>query len=149
MIRRAKKGDEYRILDLIMELAIYEKEPDAVKNTPEKLAKDIFEHKYCEAFVAEVEGQIVGYAIFYTSYSTWNGPCIYLEDIYIQPGHRRTGVGSELFDTVVNIAKERRVSRMDWQILEWNQLALDFYEKKNAVVDTTWLNGRLFFNYED
>ena len=89
--------------------------------------------------------EIIGFALYYTSYSTWKGPCIYLEDLYVEPKHRNTGMGSKLFDHVVNVAKERKVSRMDWQIIDWNEPAIDFYKRKNAVIDDEWLNGRLFF----
>jgi len=148
LVRAASPGDEHRIVELIIELAVFEKEPHAVKNNPEKLRKDLFEKKLCEAFVGEVDGMIQGYAIYYTSYSTWNGPCLYLEDIYVSEAHRQSGLGSLLFDTVKNEAVTRNVPRMDWQILAWNELALEFYERKGATIDKDWVNGRLFFDLE-
>jgi GNAT superfamily N-acetyltransferase len=147
MIREAKPGDEFAIIDLIKELAVYEKEPlDSVKNTPEQLAHDLFNDKICFAFVAELEGLVVGYAIYYLSYSTWNGVCLYLEDLYVQPAHRDKRIGSALFDTVVDKAKALKARRMDWQIIHWNEPALDFYRHKGATIDKDWLNGRLFFS---
>lgn len=145
ILRKAQPGDEEAILDLIKGLAEYENEPDAVVNTAEKLHDDLFVHNFCESFVAEVESRIIGFALFYTSYSTWKGPCIYLEDLYVLPDARKSGAGSKLFDAVVDVAKERKVARMDWQVLEWNELAIKFYEKKNAIIDPEWHNGRLFF----
>jgi GNAT superfamily N-acetyltransferase len=145
-IRIAKPGDEHSIIKLVKELAEYENEPDAVFNTAENLAEDLFKRKLCEAYVAELDGQIVGFALFYTSYSTWNGACLYLEDLYVQEKYRSLKVGSKLFDQVVQTAKDRQVRRMVWQILNWNKLAIDFYNYKNATIDDNWVNGRLFFN---
>lgn len=145
-IRPAQPGDEKAIHALIVELAIYEREPDAVINTPEQLFHDLFEDSICEALVVEnAKGEIVGFALYYTSYSTWKGRCLYLEDFYVLPDFRRGGIGHELFQAVVEIAKERKVKRMDWQVLEWNEPALSFYKKQNAFLDSEWINGRLFF----
>ncbi len=147
MIREAKSGDEYAIIDLIKELAVYEKEPlSSVKNTPAQLAKDLFNDRICSAYVVQIKDKVVGYAIYYFSYSTWNGVCLYLEDLYVQPEHRDKRIGSTLFDAVVSKAKEMKVRRMDWQIIHWNEPALDFYRHKGATIDGDWLNGRLFFN---
>lgn len=144
-IRRAKKGDEAGIFKLIQALAEYEKAPEQVTNTAENLGKHLFEVHICSALVAEAKGQIVGFALWYTNYSTWKGPCLYLEDFYVLPAFRTQKIGSQLFDKVVEIAKNSGVKRMDWQVLEWNQLALDFYKSKKAVLDPEWINGRLFF----
>lgn len=144
-IRNAQKGDEYGILHLIKELAKYEKAPEQVVNTAEKLAIDLFEKKYCFALVSIENEKIIGFALWYFSYSTWKGNCLYLEDIYILPEFRKHGIGSQLFDLVVQIAKKEGVKRMDWQVLEWNEPAIEFYKKKNAILDSEWINGRLFF----
>lgn len=146
LIREARRGDEAEIIDLVIELAIFEKEPNAVVNTPEKLAADLFDFHYCEALVVEDDDEkIIGYAIYYTSYSTWNGPCLYLEDIYITQVRRNEGIGQKLFQRVVDEAKVRKVRRMDWQVLKWNVGALNFYERNGATIDGDWYNGRLFF----
>lgn len=145
-IRWAKPGDEDSIIGLIQELATFENEPDAVINTAEQLAIDLFDKKVCEAFVLELDKTIIGFALFYTSYSTWNGACVYLEDLYIQEAHRRTGLGEQLFNRVVEEAKKRKVRRMDWQVLDWNEPAIKFYKKLGATIDEDWYNGRLFFN---
>jgi GNAT superfamily N-acetyltransferase len=144
-IRAAQKGDEFGIFRLIQELANYEKAPEQVTNTAENLAIDLFDKAICEAIVAEVDSEIVGFALWYTSYSTWKGACLYLEDFYVLPEFRAQKIGSKLFDEVVQIAKNRKVKRMDWQVLEWNQLAIDFYTRKEAILDPEWINGRLFF----
>jgi GNAT superfamily N-acetyltransferase len=144
-IRAAQKGDEFGIFRLIQELATYEKAPEQVTNSAENLAIDLFEKPICEAIVAEIDSEIVGFALWYTSYSTWKGACLYLEDFYVLPEFRAQKIGSKLFDEVVQIAKQRKVKRMDWQVLEWNQLAIDFYIRKQAILDPEWINGRLFF----
>ncbi len=152
-IRAAQKGDEFGIMLLIQALAEYEKAPNEVSNTAEALGIHLFEEQICDAIVAEeiliIDGiesrQIVGFALWYTSYSTWKGKCLYLEDFFVLPEFRTSGIGGKLFDKVVSIAKESGVKRMDWQVLEWNQLAIDFYQKRNAILDPEWLNGRLFF----
>lgn len=145
IIRGANPSDVSAILGLIRELATFEREPNAVVNTIEELAKDLFEDQVCEAIVCEVDSEIVGFALYYTSYSTWKGKCLYLEDIYVKESHRRMKIGNVLFDRVVNIAKDRSYRRMDWQVLDWNVPAIKFYEKKGATLDPEWINGRLFF----
>lgn len=144
-IREAQKGDELAIMQLIKALALYEKAPEQVSNTAEELGKHLFEERICDALVVEMDERIVGFALFYTNYSTWKGKCLYLEDFFVLPVFRRDGIGSKLFEAVVQIAHQRGVRRMDWQVLEWNEPALNFYRKKDAVLDSEWINGRLFF----
>lgn len=145
IIREAIPGDEAAIMSLIHELAAYEKAPEQVVNTSEALRKHLFEERICSALVVELDTEVVGFALYFTNYSTWKGKCLYLEDFYVLPEYRRSGIGSVLFDSVVEIAKTSGVKRMDWQVLEWNEPALSFYKKKNAVLDPEWINGRLFF----
>lgn len=145
VIRAAAKGDEHGIFALIQALADYEKAPHEVVNTAEALAAHLFEEGICEAFVAEADGKIAGFALWYTSYSTWKGKCLYLEDFFVLPEFRAQKIGSRLFDEVVQIARAKGVKRMDWQVLEWNQIAIDFYQRKEALLDPEWINGRLFF----
>lgn len=144
-LRKAIRGDEHAIMGLIQGLAEYEKESDAVINTAEKLGADLFDRNLCEAFVAIEGDSTIGFALFFTAYSTWKGPTVYLEDLFVLPDFRGTGAGSALFDAVVNVAKERKSSRMDWQILDWNTPAIEFYKRKGARIDTDWYNGRMFF----
>jgi GNAT superfamily N-acetyltransferase len=144
-IRTATPKDVSYIFDLIKELALYEKAPEQVTNTSENLHYDLFEAPICEAIVAEENEEILGFALYYTSYSTWKGRCLYLEDFYVKEKSRKRGIGKLLFDEVVRIAKAKKVKRMDWQVLEWNEPGLQFYKKKNATLDSEWVNGRLFF----
>jgi GNAT superfamily N-acetyltransferase len=144
-IRRAQPGDETAIMAMIHGLAEFEKEPHEVVNTAERLAIDLFEKKHCEATVALQDQEIIGFALFYTAYSTWKGPVLYLEDLFVKPEFRGTGAGSKLFDEVVSIAESRGHLRMDWQVLQWNVDAISFYERKNATIDKEWYNGRIFF----
>jgi GNAT superfamily N-acetyltransferase len=144
-IRPAKQTDVSAIFALIQELALYEKAPEQVTNTAEQLAIDLFEKELCEAIVAEKENKVVGFALYYTSYSTWKGACLYLEDFYVIESERQHGIGQLLFDDVLETAKNRKVQRMDWQVLTWNEPAIRFYEKQKAILDPEWLNGRLFF----
>ena len=145
-IRAAKLGDEQAIFALIQELALYEKAPEQVNNTAEQLRIDLFQSFLCEAIVAENDKEIIGFALFYTAYSTWKGKILYLEDFYVKENHRNKGIGNMLFEKVVEIAKDKKVKRMDWQVLEWNALALRFYEKKEAELSSEWVNGRLYFD---
>ena len=144
-IRPAKKGDENAIMELIQALAEYEKAPEQVVNTAEALGQHLFDEQICKALIVENDQKIIGFALYFTNYSTWKGKCLYLEDFYVLPEYRGTGIGSRLFDAVVEIAQKSGVKRMDWQVLEWNEPAIKFYEKKNAVLDPEWVNGRLFF----
>jgi ribosomal protein S18 acetylase RimI-like enzyme len=144
-IRTATPKDVPYIFDLIKELALYEKAPEQVTNTSENLHYDLFEAPICEAIVAVENEEILGFALYYTSYSTWKGRCLYLEDFYVKEKSRKRGIGKLLFDEVVRIAKAKKVKRMDWQVLEWNEPGLQFYKKENATLDSEWVNGRLFF----
>ena len=146
IIRKAKRADVQAIHDLIVELAVYEKAPKEVSNSPQQLEYDLFDDVICSAIVAEEKGIVQGFALYYTSYSTWKGRSLYLEDFYVKESERKRGIGKLLFKEVVRIAEESGVKRMDWQVLEWNKLALDFYKGQKAHLDSEWVNGRLFFN---
>jgi GNAT superfamily N-acetyltransferase len=144
-IRKAERGDEHSILQLVKELAEYERQPDAVINTAAQLAIDLFDDKVCDCFVFIHNDQIIGMALYYISYSTWKGRCLYLEDLYVKPEYRRLGAGQKLFAVLLEEADKLGVKRMDWQVLEWNEPAIKFYKKIGATLDPEWLNGRLFF----
>jgi GNAT superfamily N-acetyltransferase len=144
-IRPAILGDEFFIHQLIRELALYEKAPNEVDTTAEDLRVHLFEEKICEAIVLEYEGAMVGFALYYSSYSTWKGKCLYLEDFYVIPTLRGKGLGGLLFEEIVAIAKRKQVKRMDWQVLNWNQPAIQFYKKMNTDLDGEWINGRIYF----
>ena len=145
-VRNAFPSDMNRVLELIQELATYEKAPNEVINTVENLLRDCFgERKICDCIVAEMDKEVVGFALFFTGYSTWKGRTLYLEDILVTDACRGQGIGALLIEKVVEIAKERNVKRMDWQVLEWNEPAINFYKKYKAILDPEWLNGRLYF----
>lgn len=145
LIRKGEKKDLARLRALIVELAIYEKEPLAVEVTLEELENDGFgTHKIFDFFVSEIAGKVEGIALYYFKYSTWKGKCIYLEDIVVNEKLRGNGIGKLLFDEVIKVAVHHNCKRMEWQVLEWNQTAIDFYTKKyHANLDPEWLNGRL------
>ncbi|MFC6102315.1 GNAT family N-acetyltransferase [Olivibacter domesticus] len=141
MIRKAKKEDCQRILELIHELALYEKAPEEVTVTLEEMEDAGFgKNPVWEAYVAEVEGVIQGIALYYVRYSTWKGRRIYLEDLIVTEEMRGRGIGKLLFDKVVNEMKEKKYSGMVWQVLEWNSPAINFYKKYNASFDPEWVN---------
>lgn len=144
-IRTGTIHDLPRLRELIVELAIYEKEPNAVEVTLEDLEKDGFgENPIFDFFVAEIEGAVQGIALYYFKYSTWKGKCLFLEDLVVNESLRGQGIGKLLFDEVVKVAAQHQCKRMEWQVLEWNEPAIKFYQNKyNADLDSDWLNGRL------
>ncbi len=146
MIRTATRHDVTAIFGLIEELASFERAPEQVVNTPVQLEVDLFEEQICNAIVATNESDaVIGFALYYISYSTWKGRCLYLEDFYVKEAERKQGYGQALFDEIVQIAKKMGVKRMDWQVLDWNHTALNFYRRNHATLDPEWINGRLFF----
>ena len=139
IIRDAQKADMPSVLDLIQELANFEKEPDAVQVTLEELTQAGFgANPLYHCFVAEVEAEVVGMALVYPRYSTWQGPVIHLEDLIVTQSMRGTGIGSALLDNVVKYGKEKGVRRIGWEVLDWNEPAIKFYESKGANVMRDW-----------
>lgn len=143
-LRKGVKSDLSAALELIKELALYENAPDEVSVTVEDMERDGFgEDPVFYFFVAEVAGEIVGISLYYVKYSTWKGKCIFLEDIIVTEQFRKQGVGKKLFDEVVKVSKEQNVQRLEWQVLEWNEPAIRFYEKINSNLDKEWINCKL------
>lgn len=143
-LRPASREDLPEVLSLIKELALYEKAPREVTVTLEDLEKDGFgSQPLFEIIVAESPQGIAGIAFFYHAYSTWKGRCIYLEDIIVREPLRGRGIGRLLFDAVIRRCKEVDARRMMWQVLDWNEPAIHFYKKYDAVLDPTWVNGKL------
>lgn len=143
-IRKAERKDCVRLLQLIRELADYEKAPAEVTVTLEHFEESGFGEKpVWWAFVAEFDGRVEGLALYYIRYSTWKGQCIYLEDFLVTEKLRGQGAGKLLFDRVIAAAKEKGMTRIVWQVLEWNEPALNFYRKYNATLDPEWVNGIL------
>lgn len=146
LIREAKPKDISAVLQLIRELANFEREPKAVVNTESELHQHIFKDKICNAIVADDNNEIIGFALYYNSYSTWKGKCLYLEDLYVQEARRKHGIGALLFEKIISIAKYQKVRRLEWLVLDWNQPAIQFYKKYGANLDNSWLNGKIEFN---
>ena len=143
-IRKGLKEDLPQVLGLIKELATYEKAPNEVTVTIDELERDGFgEHPIFNFFVAQNEEKIIGISLYYIKYSTWKGKCVFLEDIIVTEQFRKFGIGKKLFDEVVKIAKEMKVPRMEWQVLEWNEPAIKFYKKLNSNFDSEWINCKL------
>lgn len=143
-LRTGTKADLPRVLELITELAVYEKAPAEVVVTVEQMENWGFgKDKIFDFFVAEVNGNITGIALYYYKYSTWKGKCLFLEDIIVTENLRGKGIGKLLFEAVARVAKEQRVKRMEWQVLEWNEPAINFYKKYKATLDPEWINGKL------
>jgi len=144
-IRKAVKEDCPRLLELITELAIYEKAPNDVTVTPEHFVESGFgAHPVWWAFVAEVDGRLEGFALYYVRYSTWKGQAMYLEDIIVTESMRGKKLGKLLFDRLIEEAKEKKWSRIIWQVLDWNEPAINFYKKYNASFDHEWVNCSLY-----
>jgi GNAT superfamily N-acetyltransferase len=138
-IRKGKKEDMQGVLALIQELAVFEKEPDAVLITEEDLVRDGFgENPLFHVFVAEVDNDIVGIALYYYRYSTWKGKTIHLEDLVVKDSMRGTGLGYALYSEIIKQAKKDQVRRIDWNVLDWNTSAIEFYKKSGANVLDEW-----------
>ena len=146
-IRKAVKEDCSRMMELIHELAVYEKEPEAVTVSFDHFVESGFgENPVWFAFVAESEGNVEGFALCYIRYSTWKGQRLYLEDFLVSDKMRGKGIGKLLFDTLIEECKAKKYSGMVWQVLDWNEPAINFYKKYPAVViDKGWLNCNINF----
>ena len=143
-IRKAVQEDMIAVHALITELAEYEREPNAVIISVDDLKRHGFSEQRFHCYVAEhIKSGTVGMALYYSRYSTWKGPTLHLEDLYVKPEYRKAGLGKELFDKVVDEAAKQNVGRMEWTVLEWNEPALNFYKKYNATLDPEWHLGTL------
>ncbi|MBS9462758.1 GNAT family N-acetyltransferase [Flagellimonas sp. 389] len=139
LIREAKEGDMGQVLALVQELADFEKESNAVEVTKADLIKDGFgDKKLFHCFVAEKNDKIVGIALVYPRYSTWKGPVIHLEDLIVSEAMRGSGLGTALLDQVVKYGHTLGVKRISWEVLDWNEPAIKFYEKQGANVMRDW-----------
>ena len=144
-IRKAAKEDCPRLLELVQELATYEKAPGEVTVTLDHFTESGFgEQPVWWAFVAEVNERIVGFALYYIRYSTWKGQAMYLEDILITNEMRGKGIGKLLFDRLIEEARDKKFNRIIWQVLDWNEPAINFYKKYNADFDASWINCSIY-----
>ncbi|MEL6969810.1 MAG: GNAT family N-acetyltransferase [Bacteroidota bacterium] len=144
-IRPANADDLSVIHDLVRELAVYEKEEASFTATLEDYQTDFADGVF-QSIVAEMEGEVVGMCLYFLTYSTWKGRMLWLEDFVIRQAYRRHGIGQKLFDALQLRAKEMNCRLMKWQVLDWNEPAIRFYEKNDALIDTDWWSCRLFLN---
>ncbi|MEP6725175.1 MAG: GNAT family N-acetyltransferase, partial [Bacteroidota bacterium] len=142
IIRKSVKEDCPKLLELIRELALYEKAPQEVTVTLDHFIESGFgENPVWWAFVAEADGNVEGFAMYYIRYSTWKGQRMYLEDLIVTEKMRGKGLGKLLFDALIAEAKEKKFNGITWQVLDWNEPAINFYKKYyNANLDAEWIN---------
>ncbi len=143
-IRKAQKEDMASIFDLVVELAIYERAPQAVKTNVTDF-ENAFDENIFDVLVATIDNRVIGMALFYMTFSTWRGKCIYLEDFYVVPEYRQSGIGQQLFNRFINESKLLNARMVKWQVLDFNDPALAFYRKNNATIESNWWNGKIFF----
>ncbi len=142
-IRRAGVDDIPAMHALMFELAVYEKSPESVEATVEEYVED-FKNGLFEGFVAEMEGKVVGMTLFFMAYSSWRGKMLYLDDFVVTESCRRFGIGQMLYDTFIKEAKDRGCRLAKWQVLDWNDPAVQFYKKNEAEIETGWWNVKKF-----
>ncbi|MDW7693858.1 GNAT family N-acetyltransferase [Flammeovirgaceae bacterium SG7u.111] len=143
-IRNATAADAPLVLDYIKRLAKYEKMLDEVEATEELVIKNVFEKKYAEVVIAELDGKPVGFALFFHNYSTFVGkPGLYLEDVFVDVEHRGKGFGKKLLAHLAQIAMERDCGRMEWSVLDWNEPSINFYKSLGTVPMDEWTVFRL------
>jgi len=143
-IRTAVKADCSRLLELIHELAVYEKAPNEVTVSLEEFENAGFgPNPVWKAFVAEVDGIIQGFGLYYVRYSTWKGSRMYLEDLLVTEKMRGKGLGKMILDRLIEEAKEKGFNGISWQVLDWNDPAIHFYKKYNTEFDSGWINVSL------
>lgn len=144
-IRLAEKKDITSILSLIKELAVFERQPNAVILSEKELEEAVFgEQPWVYVYVAEVEKKVVGMALYYYGFSTWKGRSLHLEDLIVNEKYRKQGIGKALMHQVLQIAKSEKVERMSWEVLDWNEPAIAFYQSLGATFYKDWWLCRLF-----
>ncbi len=145
-MRKAQKTDLPEIIELVRELAIYEKSED-------KMIVDLstyqsaFDAQEFDALIAEVDSQVAGIALYYTRFSTWRGPILHLEDFIVRQEFRRKGLGKLLFEGFVAEARDRGYAMCCWQVLDWNQQAISFYDKYDVQYEDNWIDVKMYFNH--
>lgn len=144
VIRKAQINDLSGVYQLVKELAIFEEEENAVKAKLEDYQK-AFREDLISAHVADLNGEIIGMALYYMTFSTWKGNMLYLEDFYVTEKYRSSGVGQQLFDAFIEEAKSRGCKMVKWEVLDWNTRAIKFYEKNGATIEKQWWDGKIIF----
>ncbi len=145
MIRLAKREDLPAIHALVRDLAIYEKAEKEFVASLEDYYRD-FDCGIFDTLVAEVQGEIVGMALYYMAYSTWKGRMLYLEDFVVKASMRGRGIGEKLFRAFLAEAEKKGCRLVKWQVLDWNEPAIRFYKKFGALIEEEWLNGKIFLS---
>ena len=144
-IRKAETKDIPSILGLIKELAVFERQPNAVILSEGELEQALFgENPWVFVYVAEMENKVVGMALYYYGFSTWKGRSLHLEDLIVHENYRKLGIGRALMNQVIQIAKTEKVERMSWEVLDWNEPAVKFYESLGTEFYKDWWLCRLF-----
>jgi ribosomal protein S18 acetylase RimI-like enzyme len=144
IVRKGRKEDLESALELVKELAVYENALHEVKNTVKEMEKDGFgADPVFDFFVAENDTGIIGISLYYYRYSTWKGKILYIEDLIVSEKYRRSGAGSLLMDASIEEAKKQNCNGVQWQVLDWNEPAIKFYEKYKPVQDPEWINFRI------
>jgi GNAT superfamily N-acetyltransferase len=143
IIRPAYEADIPIIHALVYELAVYENEPNAVVTTPEEYLED-FQKGLFESLVAEIDGKVVGMILFFMMYSSWKGKMLYLDDFVVNEQYRRLGVGQKLYENFIEEGRRRGCRLVKWQVLDWNEPAINFYKKNDAIIETGWWNVKKF-----
>jgi Sortase and related acyltransferases len=145
-IRRAERKDCKRIRELVHELAVYEKAPHEITISDKDFEESGFGEKpVWWAFVAELDGKVEAFALYYIRFSTWKGPRLYLEDILVTEKMRGNKIGEKLFNSIIEEAKQKKYNGVVWQVLNWNEPAINFYKKFNAKFDGEWMNAVIDF----
>ncbi|MFB0946169.1 MAG: GNAT superfamily N-acetyltransferase [Spirosomataceae bacterium] len=145
-IRKGNASDVPEIMRLVRELAIYEKAEHEISNTNERMLEEGFsKNPAFGVFIGELDGDILGIALYYYRYSTWKGKRIYLEDLIVSEDYRGKGYGKALFESVIDEGKSNDCSGMMWQVIDWNKSAIDFYETYGTRFDEEWINCHLEF----
>lgn len=143
-VRTATPTDVPVLLGLVRALAVYEKEPDAVEATEDDLHRALFVDGTASAHVAEHDGEVVGFALWYVTFSTWTGrPGLWLEDLFVQPAARGTGLGKALLQALAAVCVDRGYGRFEWWVLDWNAPAIGFYRSLGAVPQDEWTTMRV------
>lgn len=146
IVRQGTKSDLPQVLELVKELAEYEKALDQVANTVQRMEEDGFgENPVFGFLVAEDEDGIIGTSIYYYRYSTWKGRRLYLEDLVVTERKRGTGAGKKLFEETLEVGRQTNCTGMMWQVLDWNEPAINFYKKYNTNFEDNWLNCNIDF----
>lgn len=143
LIRKAHRLDLPHIHALVHELAVYEKAESAFTATLEHYQRD-FDEGWFHALVAELDGKVVGMALYYVAYSTWKGRMVYLEDFVVKEEFRSLGLGQQLWDALLDESRLLEARLVKWQVLDWNEPAVRFYKRQEAIIEQEWWNGKLF-----